>query len=239
MPKISMTHVRADFWCSIIIQRTPGATWNFLNIAEVDLYDAAGNPYPKSSLVAALSSVYDVDADFHPANNCIDGSGSTICHSSDAAADNNPRLKVSYPCSTRWTRGSLSRVVVTNRAGDTVQQRINSYTLVGGLGLLLLLLLMLLLLHGAPVRLLHGAPVRLPSQPQLNHLGGAFLLRRAFSTIVKPLTRPATCLLAVWRATPSFQVRGCAHPLACPTLYCWEMLPHLSSPLPCLSAACF
>jgi hypothetical protein len=113
--------------CSIDVRLNAGAAWQYLHLAEINMYNNAGNLMSKNGL-AALSTVYDSNGEYFPAANCVDGNAATVCGT--AAGDASARLRVHYACPTGWTRGSLSRVVVTNRAGDSaLMARINSFTL--------------------------------------------------------------------------------------------------------------
>lgn len=91
-----------------------------INLAEVQLYNAAGARIPTSSLVATLSTTHS-GAALYSADKCIDGSTTTgFCHT---AGVENATLTITYPCS-----GGLSKVNVVNRA-DCCWDRITNFQL--------------------------------------------------------------------------------------------------------------
>ncbi|KAI8475609.1 MAG: hypothetical protein J3K34DRAFT_481933 [Monoraphidium minutum] len=106
------------------------------NLAEVQLFDAAGGQVDWGALSFALSSTYEWGNTTLSAGYCNDGATNSliflsegvastgpgqVCHSQYSPQD--PRLEISYPCA-----GGLSRVVVHSR-DDCCGERIDAFSL--------------------------------------------------------------------------------------------------------------
>jgi hypothetical protein len=112
--------------CSVKIRLTDKATVGVpLNLLEVTLVGASGNPLPRDSLTFTLSSTFNPSL---AASNCNDGvtAGLGICHTS--IYDTAPSLTVNYLCASAT---ALSQVVVYNRENSCsgCADRIKSFTL--------------------------------------------------------------------------------------------------------------
>lgn len=98
--------------------RNPTKTWDYLNLAEVEMWDARGVQVPRTSLTVAMSSTWD---NVWVPGNAIDGNTATISHAGSNTVDLSPYLHVGYPCST-----SIASIKITNRQ-DCCQTRLQSY----------------------------------------------------------------------------------------------------------------
>ncbi|KAI8475625.1 MAG: hypothetical protein J3K34DRAFT_403891 [Monoraphidium minutum] len=116
--------------CQVVIRPTakgPPAN-TVLNLAEVQLFDAAGRQIDASLLSFSLSSTMVMQGVPLAAGFCNDGATSSVvslagdapntgagqlCHSKPVPEDPKPRLTAAYPCA-----AGLSKVVVHNRAGQ-------------------------------------------------------------------------------------------------------------------------
>jgi hypothetical protein len=103
-----------------VIGLKPGIAWEYLHVAEVELYDSAGTRITAGLKATASSTVSSNEL----AANVLDGNPGTICHTIelDAAA----ALTVQYRCPGGAT--TLSRVVITNRVG-CCRDRLNKFRL--------------------------------------------------------------------------------------------------------------
>lgn len=111
---LSAVFVSAAGLCAVKIASV--AVNAFVNIAEVQLYNAGGVLIPTSSLTPTLSTTLLP----YVAAWCVDGNLNTFCHTN---FDTAPMLSIGYPCS-----GGLSRVHVFNRV-DCCQSRIAQFQL--------------------------------------------------------------------------------------------------------------
>lgn len=109
----------------MLIKSNKDLVSNSINLADVELYDAANVMLPRQQLSFSLSTTYYGYPDYAP-NQCNDGNLYTICHTGNAIemGDNQPWLRIDYNCVGGST--SLSRVLVINRDG-CCQERIMDY----------------------------------------------------------------------------------------------------------------
>ncbi len=109
--------------CSVVIRPTSSTT-TFLNLGELELYNAAGARIPAASIVMSLSSTYSSATD---ASMCNDGNLASHCDTNNMAlGDPSPTLRAFYLCGGGGT--ALSRVVVHNRP-DCCQDRLTQFTM--------------------------------------------------------------------------------------------------------------
>lgn len=124
--------------CKVVIRpkASTAPVGTVLNLAEVQLFDAAGAQVNRSQLFFALTSTALLDGAPLWADYCNDGDTSTtingangvitlqICQSNPAPMDGRPRLSIFYPCA-----AGLSKVVVHNRQSDCCSSRIDAFSL--------------------------------------------------------------------------------------------------------------
>jgi hypothetical protein len=106
----------------VVIRQTGAQTPTYLNLREVQLFDASGALVKPVS--PALSSVY---SDGAATGNCFDGKLDTMCSSNLNAGDWSPFLEIPYPCPGGST--SLSKVQIFNRLDDCCRARLDTFTL--------------------------------------------------------------------------------------------------------------
>lgn len=99
--------------CSILIEHKPRASPEWLDLSELQLFNATGHKFPIAALGLWMSSyfIYQNDHGFDTwsIDRCFDGVVDSLCGTD--TADTNPRIQITYPCSE-----GLSRVEVANGA---------------------------------------------------------------------------------------------------------------------------
>jgi hypothetical protein len=116
--------------CSVAITpNNSSSTTPPLSLADVRLYNMAGNRLPRNQLTFITSSTDIVmGSSINSAAMCNDGSSSTFCQTlSPSTGDASPSLRVFYPCTAAGAT-SLSRVLVVNRQ-DCCQANVQHYKL--------------------------------------------------------------------------------------------------------------
>lgn len=92
--------------CRVRILKDPTKAWEWLNLAEVQLFTTSGMMVPRTSLAFSLSTTYPGA----PAEYCNDGMlADPLCHGYN---DRLPSLSITYPCGV-----DLGSVTVYNRGG--------------------------------------------------------------------------------------------------------------------------
>ena len=120
-PPCALRHPAAT--CAIRIRPTSDGVADYLNVAEMYLYDAADARI--TPLSARLSTTYDYPTGEAP--RCFDGDLTTWCSTLDPYyGDPNPTLTVLYDCPGGKT--TAARVVVHNR-DDCCRHRLNFFSL--------------------------------------------------------------------------------------------------------------
>jgi len=90
--------------CLVRIELKPGQTADYLNLAEVRLFNQSGLKIPKSRLKFSMSTFMSA----YPPELCFDDVLDTMCSTADG--DKNPYMDISYQCSE-----GLAKVEVYNR----------------------------------------------------------------------------------------------------------------------------